>query len=142
MKIIKSLDNKELVSILTTFITLVLLNFARIFCNKYCLQTQWYQTILNDNLHHYQLGIIIILISFFLLRNRQNLKRFLIALGMGMIIDESMYLLPPLGLTNFTHNHIEGTIFEFVVFGIYVLVYYKYKRILKILKNTPTNLFR
>lgn len=133
MKKVKNLGNKELIPISTTFITLILLNFARIFCNKYCLQTQWYQTILYDNLHHYQLGIILILISFFILRNRRNLKRFFISLGIGMIIDESMYLLHPLGLTNFTHYHIEGIIFEFVVFGIYVFVFYKFKKLSRIL---------
>ena len=130
---IKNPKNKGLVFILITFITLVFLNLVRIFCNKYCLQTQWYQTILYDNLHHYQLGIVLILISFFSFEKQKNLKRFFVSLSIGMIIDESMYLLPPLGLTNFTHNHIEGTIFEFVVFGIYVLICYKYQRLLKIL---------
>lgn len=107
--------------LLITLLTLIFFNIARIFCNRYCLQTNWYQIILYDKLHHYQLGLLILLISLLFLKTRQRLKRFLIAIGAGMIIDESMYLLTPLGFTNFTHNHIEGTVFEFAVFLVYAL---------------------
>jgi hypothetical protein len=129
MGITKDFNGKKVTPLLITFITLVIFNFARIFCNKYCLQTGWYRSILYDNLHHYQLGIAILLLSFLLLKNRKRLREILIALGVGMIIDESMYLLPPLGLTNFTHNRIEGTMFVFIVFFIYAYLYLFFKRV-------------
>lgn len=129
MKMARSLNSKKVIPLLISLITLVVFNLARIFCSNYCLQTGWYQSILYDNFHHYQLGIVILLLSFFFLRNKKSLKVIFIALGVGMIIDESMYILPPFGLTNFTHYHIQGVIFEFVIFFIYAYLYLFFKKI-------------
>lgn len=116
-------DINKVTFLLITLSTLIFYNLARLFCTTYCLSTHWYQVILYDNLHHYQLGIVILFFSFLLLKNRKKVKNVLIALGIGMIIDESMYMLFLLGFKKFTHYHVEGIVFEFLVFFIYAYIY-------------------
>jgi hypothetical protein len=101
--------------LLVTFLTLLSLNITRLVCQKLCLSMKWYQVILNDNLHHYQLGLVLIPISLLLLDRHQKLQLVVLAISLGMIIDESMYLIYPLN-NNFRHNTLTGTIFEFTVF--------------------------
>lgn len=105
--------------IIITLLTLVTLNLARVVCLKYCLYTPWYQMILNDNLHHYQLGIILIVVSLMFLRNKEKLRDFIVAVAVGLVIDESMYVLYAFGYKSFSHNQLNGTIFEFVIFSLY-----------------------
>lgn len=120
--------NNSITPLFITFAILVFFNLSRLFCNTYCLRISLYQTILYDNFHHYQLGIVLFVLAFFFLRGRRKLRDFLISLGIGMVIDESMYLLPPLGFSNFTHNRIEGTIFEFVIFFVYAFLHLLFER--------------
>ncbi|HCM81797.1 TPA: hypothetical protein DIS60_00280 [Patescibacteria group bacterium] len=123
-----SVTQNRLICPLITLSILVFYNLARLFCSKYCMQTQWYQRILFDNLHHYQLGVILVIFSFMFLRNKRRLHNILIALGVGMVIDESMYVLSFLGLKNFTHYHLEGIIFEFLVFLFYAYAYLQFSK--------------
>lgn len=105
--------------ILTTLVTLILLNLLRLFCQRYCLQTEWYQTILYDNFHHYQVGLILIPLAIFFLKRMRKTRDFILAISAGLIIDESMYPLYSLGFTTFSHYHWHGIAFEIAVFLVY-----------------------
>ncbi len=125
----KKTNKLKIVSFLVTLLILIFFNLSRLYCNRFCLQTNWYQAILNDNLHHYQLGLLILFLSLLFLRNKwTKLREVTIALGVGMIIDESMYLLPPLGFTSFTHNHVQGIIFELLVFSTYAFLRFRFNQ--------------
>ena len=78
---------------------------------------------MNDDFHHWQLGIVFVVMA---LLARKYVRWFylVVALGVGMIIDESMYLFSPLYL-RLNHNAWEGIVFEFVVFVILALLVYR-----------------
>lgn len=78
---------------------------------------------MNDDFHHWQLGILLVAMA---LLARKYVRWFylVVALGIGMIIDESMYLFSPL-YWRLNHTSWEGIIFEFVVFLIFALLVYR-----------------
>lgn len=102
-----------------TFITIIFYNIFRFIGNIYLTQSNWYQNMIYDNLHHYQLGIILIPISLLIFKKYPKVKNIILSIAMGMIIDESMYLMQFFKLQNFDHSHIQGVIFEWVIFIVY-----------------------
>lgn len=111
--------------ILITFLTLVALNISRVIGWKYFSRTALWQQIVYDDLHHYQFGILLLVIVFFV-KKLGTLRTIILAIGSGMIIDESMYLLYDIN-TNFSHGTITGVIFEFVVFFIVSAIVLKHE---------------
>jgi len=112
--------------VLVTFSTLIFFNIARIIGWRFFAQTGWWDRTLSDKWHHYQLGILLSLIALLIFRRKEKLRDLILAVGSGMIIDESMYLFYPLN-ENFSHNSIVGITFEFLVFIIFALIVLKIK---------------
>ena len=81
--------------ILTTFLTLVFFNLARAIGSRIFAQTEFWRSMLNDQWHHYQLGILLLFIIPLILRKKKVVRDFILAIGSGMIIDESMYIFTP-----------------------------------------------
>lgn len=108
--------------IFTTFLTLVFYNLSRIIGSKVFAKTVWWQGMVSDNWHHYQLGFLLIIISFLMLRKKKTMKDLLLAIGTGMVIDESMFVV---GIKHYT---ITSVFFEMIVFIIYSLLIIKYRR--------------
>lgn len=102
-----------------TFFTIIFYNVFRLVGNAYLTQTDWYQNMVHDNLHHYQLGFILIPLSLLVFKKYSQIKNIIFAIAMGMIIDESMYLMQFFNLQNFDHSHIQGIIFEWLIFIVY-----------------------
>ena len=96
-----------------TFVVLIFFNFSRFVGWKYLSETAFWKTIVYDNLHHYQLGLILLILAIFVKR----LRTLVLALGAGMVIDESMYLFYPLN-NSFSHGTLVGFVFEFFVLAI------------------------
>ncbi len=108
--------------LLITFFVLILFNLFRVIGVKYWLKTSWYRNLLNDCLHHYQIGLLLCLVSFVIAKQKRGLSLFILALAAGMIIDELMYItLIPLGFKSFHHYHWHGISFEFASFVFYSL---------------------
>lgn len=123
---------------LIIFLTLVILNIIRFVCTQYCLGMKWYQTILYDNLHHYQLGILLIPLAILLLAKHKLIRDLILAISIGLIIDESMYLFYHLGFPTFSHYHWHGILFEFAVLVLFIFTIKNYSEINRMIKN---NLF-
>lgn len=111
--------------ILTTFLTIIFYNLARILGQKFFTSSWWWKRINNDQWHHYQLGLLLIIVAVILLKKKKFLKELLLAVGIGMVIDESMYLLYPLNHA-FSHYNLIGIIFEFIVFVVFSLTLLRY----------------
>lgn len=60
--------------ILITFLTLILFNVARIIGWRFLAQTYWWNTLLNDRWHHYQIGFLLLLVAFLILRKKKSLR--------------------------------------------------------------------
>jgi len=116
--------------LLTTFFTILFYNLSRFIGVRFFSQTNWWIRMNNDSWHHWQLGILLIFIAFALLKNKRFVKSLFLAIGSGMIIDESMYLLYPFN-NQFSHWASLGIVFEFLVFVIFVFI---------ILKTRPKNI--
>lgn len=113
--------------VLTTFFTLIYFNIARFIGWTFIAKTAFWNRLINDNLHHYQLGILLILICLLLHEKKENWRYFLLAIGSGMVIDESMYLFYPFN-KNFSHYSIIGIAFEFLVFLVFSAIILKLKK--------------
>lgn len=107
---------------------LILFNVSRFIGWKYFSQTTFWQRIIYDNLHHYQLGVLL-LIAGLILKNLKKLRVIIFAFASGLIIDESMYLFYPIN-KSFSHISPIGILFEFMVFLFLTIIifYYKSKR--------------
>jgi len=113
--------------ILTTFLTLVFFNLARAIGSRIFAQTEFWRSMLNDQWHHYQLGILLLFIIPLILRKKKVVRDFILAIGSGMIIDESMYIFYPFN-QDFSHYSIIGIVFEFLLFAIFSLLILKLKK--------------
>lgn len=107
-------------------LTLTVFNIGRIIGWRIFGQTDWWNGIIYDDWHHYQLGILLLLVTFLVLRKKRKLRDLILAVGSGMVIDESMYLLYPLN-ENFKHGSLVGIGFEFLVFAIFALIIFRFK---------------
>lgn len=112
--------------VLVTFLTLLLFNLERIIGVRFFAQTDFWNRTISDKWHHYQLGILLLLAAFLIFRKKKGLRDLILAVGSGMIIDESMYLFYPLN-QNFSHYSIIGIAFEFLVFAVFSLAVFKLK---------------
>lgn len=106
---------------LITFFTLIFYNFFRIIGWKLFRTTGWWIRINSDRWHHWQLGILLIFVAFIIFRRRLFFRDLFLAIGSGMIIDESMYILYPLD-HHFTHYSLVGIIFEFLIYVCFALI--------------------
>lgn len=81
-----------------------------------------------DDFHHWQLGILLVIVAL-LLKKYVRWYYKLLAVSIGMIIDESMYIFSPF-YWRFNHYAWEGIVFEFVVLAVLALalVYIKPER--------------
>lgn len=113
--------------VLITLCTIIFYNLFRVIGWSYFSETDWWEGIISDGLHHYQLGILLVFSAFIFLKKRLFIKDLLLAIGAGMIIDESMYALYQ---TNnaFSHYSPTGIIFEFLVFIVFALIIFKVKK--------------
>lgn len=87
---------------------LVFFNLSRFIGWRYFSETILWKTIVYDNLHHYQFGLVLLVIAIFV----KKMRTLTLALGVGMVIDESMYLFYSLD-SNFRHGTWQGVFFEF-----------------------------
>jgi len=111
--------------LITVFFTLVIYNLSRIIGLIFFSETEFWTGIINDNFHHWQLGMVLVIMA--LLARRHIRWSYLVAaLGAGMIIDESMYLFSPLYL-RFNHYSWEGIVFEFALFAILAMALHRTK---------------
>lgn len=98
----------------TIFLTLVSFNLSRVIGWKFFADTRIWTRIVNDNLHHWQLGLVLIALAL-IIRKLTRKWYLLLAVSIGMVIDESMYLFSPL-YWRLNHYSWEGIAFEFLVF--------------------------
>lgn len=113
--------------VLITFLTLIFFNIERIIGLRFFTQTDFWDRTISDKWHHYQLGILFLLIAFLIFRKKRKLRDLILAIGSGMIIDESMYLFYPLN-PNFAHYTPLGIGFEFLVFTVFSFFIIKFKK--------------
>lgn len=118
------------------FLTLLFFSLARIICQRFCLTNNLYQIILTDNFHHYQIGVLVLIISLMFWNELKG--KWFIPAAMGLIIDELMYLLYWTKLREFVNFHqyrLEGIIFSWVMFLIIVMLTIKtnVKKIIKLI---------
>ncbi|MBI4035118.1 MAG: hypothetical protein HY381_01855 [Candidatus Chisholmbacteria bacterium] len=109
--------------ILTTFLILTFFNFSRVIGWNFFAYTQFWQTIVYDNYHHWQIGILLLALTFLLRKNLGRLKYMLLGISTGMIIDESMYLFYP-SYWKFNLYSLPAIIFQSIVFIIFALIVY------------------
>lgn len=128
----KHMKEKQLF-LVTTFTELIVFNLARVIGWKYFAQTKLWQTIVYDNVHHYQLGILL-LIGVYFFKKLGKVRTIVSALGIGMIIDESMYLFYFLD-KRFSHGTVTGIIFEFLIFAVLYLIVFNFERIKSLIKT-------
>lgn len=116
--------NKK-VFLTTVFLTLVFFNISRIIGWRFFSETGFWTIIINDNFHHWQLGTVLVIVAL-LIKKYVRRSYLLLAVSIGMIIDESMYLLSPL-YWRFNHYSWEGVAFEFLIFTVVSLVLFRIK---------------
>ncbi len=112
--------------LLTTFLTLVFYNLFRFIGKQIFSQADWWIGMNSDNWQHYQLGILLIFIAFIALKKKPFVKDLFLAIGSGMIIDESIdiFTLNP----TFNHYSLLGIILKVLVFIGFVLITLKFKK--------------
>ena len=66
------------------------------------------QSIVNDPLHHYHLGLVLIVLAFLL--RKYNKAKFLVAIGLGIFLEEWAVFLKDFGLST---NHLYLTKIDF-----------------------------
>jgi len=82
-------------------------------------ESKIYQRILNDSLHHYQIGLLLIL--YYLLNKKRRMVYRLPAIGLGIIFEEFAVVLGDLGF-NTTRYYLKG--YDFLITGIFVILFY------------------
>lgn len=112
--------------VLVTFLTLVFYTLSRFIGWMIFSQANWLKRMDSDNWHHWQLGLLLIFVAFFVFKRKQFIKDLFLAVGSGMVIDETMYALYPLD-SSFSHYSPVGIIFEFLVFLAFSLIVLKIK---------------
>jgi hypothetical protein len=105
------------------FLTLVFFNISRVVGWRYFSNTSAWTTIVTDDFHHWQLGILLVIVAL-LLKKYVRWYYKLLAVSIGIIIDESMYVFSPF-YWQFNHYSWEGIAFEFLVFAILALLLYR-----------------
>ena len=110
--------------ILVTFLTIVFYNFSRYIGWKFFAQAEWFRDMIGDRWHHYQLGFLLIVIAFIVLRKKLFARDLFLSIGSGMVIDESMYFFYPLN-SAFSHYSFLGILFEFMIFTIFALILFR-----------------
>ena len=116
--------------IFITFLTILYFFLGRIIGWTFFAKSKYWLIMVNDKLHHYQSGALLLLVAFLFLKPKNKLREYFLAVGSGMIIDESSYLLFNLKFDNsspFSHYHPVGILTEFGVFIIFSLVVLKLK---------------
>lgn len=111
-----------------TFLTILFFFLGRFMVWTFFAETKLWLRMNSDNLHHYQLGILLLLIAFLFLKKKPKLREYLLAIGSGMIIDESMYIFGFINSEIFNHYHPIGISMGFLVFIVYSLLIFKYKK--------------
>lgn len=110
--------------VLITLLTILFFNLSRLVGWYFFGYTTWWRSTITDRWHHYQLGFLLIAIAFVVLKKRPFMKDLFLAVGSGMVIDESMYLLYPLNPA-FSHYHPLGIFFEFAVFAVFAPIIFR-----------------
>lgn len=105
--------------VLITLLTILYFSVVRLIGWTFFSQTEFWHRIVNDNLHHYQLGIVFLAVSVLLLTRKTKLGLYLLAIGSGMVIDESMYVFEFINPAIFNHDHPLGITIEVMVFLIF-----------------------
>jgi hypothetical protein len=113
--------------ILTTLFTLIFYNLSRLIGWNYFSETDWWKSIISDGLHHYQLGILLVFSALLFLKKSLFIRDLLLAIGTGMIIDESMYILYPIN-NAFSHYSPIGIALELIVFIVFALIIFRAKK--------------
>ncbi len=101
---------------------------ARFIGWMYFSQTKLWDRIINDNFHHWQVGVVVIIFALLFLRKKPELRDWALALSAGMVIDEWMYFFSPMNPRLFTHYHPVGMMMEFVALAIFCYLVMKFKR--------------
>lgn len=106
------------------FLTLVALNVARAMCLRYCLSWSWYQRILYDDIHHYQLGVLLLPIGFLLLKTHPRLKSLLFGVAIAFILDELFFVLEWFEMDPYFHRtFFRWMSFDLIAFLVFATVY-------------------
>lgn len=113
------MSTKKILSI--TFMTLIFYNLFRFVGRNIFSQTNWWKGMNSDNWHHWQLGLLLIFAALVFLRKKLFLKDLFLAIGGGMVIDETMYAFYSLN-SSFNHYSPLGIIFEFLTFIAFALI--------------------
>lgn len=105
--------------VFVTFLMIVYFFIGRFIGWTFLKETRFWGRIINDNFHHYQLGIALLLISFILLKQHPKLRFYLLSIGSGMVIDEVMYIFEFINPIIFSHYHPIGFLIELFVFIVF-----------------------
>lgn len=121
--------------ILITFLTILYFILARIIGWIFLKDTRFWQRIISDNLHHYQLGLLFLLGGFLFFSKNSLLRDYLLAIGSGAIIDEAIFIFKLINPNIFVYYNphysslkfLIGILFElalFIIFSI-LIIYHK-----------------
>lgn len=106
------------------FLTLVVLNVTRVMCLRYCLNWIWYKRILYDDIHHYQLGILLIPIGFLVLKTYPRARTILFGVATAFILDELFFIMELFGMDPYFHRtFLRWVSFDLVAFIVFVSLY-------------------
>lgn len=114
-----------------TLLTLLFYGFLRIIGWGYFNQTNSWRSLNNDYWHHWQLGILLLLIAFVFSKNWPIFKDILLAVGSGQIIDELTYAI--FSQENISQFNMmlklwyKPLVFEMLLFITFSLLVYKIK---------------
>jgi hypothetical protein len=120
---------KKLRLIEGTFVTILLLNLGRFICSRWCMDFSWYQRILYDDIHHYQLGIVLLGVGFLLSRYIKRIRPFLFGIGLGLILDESFFVVELFGLPPYFNESVfRWATFDAIAFLLFLFGYQRWKK--------------
>jgi len=117
--------------IFIAFLTIIFYFLLRFIGWEFFSQTKLWQRIINDNLHHYQLGTLLLLVAFIFLKRKPTLKDYFLAIGSGMIIDESAFIFKIINRDLFDLVWSSNPILIFwdlSVFIIFSIIIFKFKK--------------
>ena len=121
--------------IFISFLTVLYFILGRIIGWFILKNTRFWQMIENDNIHHYQLGIFLLLVSFLFLKRKPELRDYFLAIGSGAIIDEAIFIFkfinPSFGRFYAFYSPVKflmGLLFESCLFIIFSFVILSHKK--------------
>lgn len=110
-------------------VTLILLNIGRAIGGLFFYYTSLYQRVLNDEIHHYQIGLLILPIGHLLLKTYPRAKSVLYGVATAFILDELFFITEFFGVDPYFHRtFFRWMSFDLTAFLIFTILYELFKK--------------